>query len=175
LTPISTHPRLYPTRTRLIAWFAAVLLGFAALAIVAILIISILNVLPLLFITALFFTVLVTPVLLLTSLHPAIDVYEEGLQVTPLIWKSHFIPWESLSHLTRHRLLGPPPPERSGKKEVEGLMIVGDHGKWHFRVVGIFAGQRGKPVFAISDRTHQDYNKLRFNLKKSLPLHEDDE
>lgn len=175
MTPISTHPRLNPLRTRLISWFAALLLGTSALAVLVLLIVSILNVLPLLLITALFMFVLVSPVLLLTSLHPAIDVHEEGLQVTPLVWKSHFVPWQDLSHLTRHRLLGPPPTERSGKKEVEGLMIVGRQGKWHFRVVGIFAGQSGKPVFAISDRTHQDFNTLRYNLKKSLPFHEDDE
>lgn len=172
---ISTHPRLNPTRTRLIGWFAAVVLGISFVTAVALLVLSIVYVLPLLFLTALLLLVLVTPLLLLTSLHPAVDVHDDGLQVTPLVWKSHFILWENLSHLTRHHLLGPEPTERSGQQKVEGLMVVAKRGKWHFRIVGLFAGQAGKPVFAISDRTHQDFNKLRFNLKKSLPFHEDDE
>jgi hypothetical protein len=172
LTPISTHPRLHPRRQRLVGWFVRLTLGISLLVSSVMLVVAILNVLPLLFITALLVLGLNLPLFLLTSLHPGVEIYEEGVRLTPLVWKSDFVPWEALVYRTPHTMLKPAPPPRhpiQPKLRPEGLMIVGQQGAWHYRIVGIFSGFGWKPVFAVANHTHAHYPRLRDTLKSALP------
>lgn len=170
---ISNHPRQNPAIRRLTGWFVRLVIGLSALAGVGILLVAVLYTLPLVALMVVFLAGLNVPLLLLTSLHPDVELHEDGLRLMPLVWPSQFVRWDELAHTTPHSLLKPPPPERSIIKEKpqEGLMVVAQRGSlaWHWRLVGLMAGHGWSPVFGIASHTHTDYPALRRHLKKNLP------
>ncbi len=175
MTTISNHPRLNPTKQRLIALFVRIILAINLFISGTLLVISIIYVLPLLALTVVFLLALTMPIFLQTSLHPALEVREDGLYVQPLIWRNEFIAWESISHLTAHPMLKPAPPSQIpliNKTPQEGLLIVCHKGAaaWHYRLLGIITGQGVTPVFAFSNHTHADYKQLRRELKRRLKV-----
>ena len=175
MTIISNHPRLNPTKQRLIAIFVRIILGINSLLISGLLIIAVIYGLPLLMLTAIFLVALTTPVFLLTSLHPALEIREEGLYVTPLVWRSRLLEWVEISHLTVHPMLKPAPPSQIpliNKTPQEGLLIVCTKtaSGWHYRIIGVITGQGLTPAFAFSNHTHADYKQLRHELKRRLTM-----
>lgn len=175
MTTISNHPRLNPTKQRLIALFVRIILAVNLFISGVLLVTSVIYVLPLLTLTVFFIIALTLPVFLQTSLHPAFEVREDGLYVQPLVWRNELIEWNAISHLTAHPLLKPPPPSQIpliNKTPHDGLLIVCHKGMaaWHYQLIGMMTGQGRTPVFAFSNHTHQDYKQLRRELKRRLKV-----
>jgi len=112
-------------------------------------------------------------------LHPEITVREEGLRLKPLIWKASEVQWENLVTLTDHSLLPAPPPERQlrlrKKQPSVGAMIIAKQGAlaWPYCLVGFAAGHGLTPIFAISNKTHKNYEALAEALQERLPYQKD--
>lgn len=122
---------------------------------------------------------MIFPLVVLTALHPEITVREEGLQLKPLIWKASEVGWENLVALTDHSLLPAPPPDRQfrliKKRPAVGSMIIAKQGTlaWPYRLVGCAAGHGLNPIFAISNKTHTNYEALAAALQERLPYQKD--
>lgn len=174
---ISQHPHLGRTRRRIAHWFVWVVLLLSVVACVGLVVGGLWFGFPLMIIMAFLVVGLDVPLVMLTSLHPDIDVHEQGLMVTPLMGKARLVSWEDLRYISPHSLLKPHPPERATSSRTvqqEGLLVVAKPGAlaWHFRLVGVFTGHGWQPTFGATNTTHTDYNQLRFQLKKVLPLKE---
>ncbi len=167
---ISSHPHPNPSVRRLVGWLAAVGLLGVVFGTIGLLLIGFGYGLPLTIVMIPFLWGLSAPLLLLTSLHPVIIVEEEGLRLKPLVFPASFVQWDAIVELKEHSLLKPPPTTKRGrrKKAAKGHMIVATRLPIHYRVVGLFAGVGFRPVFAISDHTHQDYLQLYREIKKSI-------
>jgi hypothetical protein len=177
--PISSHPRLNPGRQRFAGCMARLGLLGAGLGVVGLLAVGIGYGLPLLILMIPFLIGLSVPLLTLTSLHPAITIEDGGLRLTPLVWKSSFVGWQDVERLTTHTLLKPAPPERyqrrrKGAAVHSGHMLVARRGAlpWHYCVVGVMAGFGWRPVFAVSNQTHTEYEKLHRELRQRLSSQE---
>lgn len=173
MTTISNHPRLNPTKQRLIAGFVRIILGISLILNIGLLIVAIIYILPLLLMTVILLTLLTLPLFMATSFNPTIEVREDGILVTPLVWRSRFIEWSQISHLTAHPMLKPAPPSQIPfikKTPQDGLLIVCSKttAGWHYRIVGVMTGYGRTPVFAISNHTHADYKQLHHELKRYL-------
>jgi hypothetical protein len=147
----------------------------AAIGSVGLLVVSLAYGLPLMALMIPFLIGLCGPLLVLTSLHPGIVVEQDGLRLTPLVWKSSFVRWADLERLTEHTLLKPPPPQRrsAGKRRVEiqsGVMIIARRGAlpWHYRIVGLMAGSGFRPTFAIASHAHVGYEALYKELQRRM-------
>lgn len=175
MTTISNHPHPKASTQRIVGCFAGVGLTCMVVGSLGLLIAGMVYGLPLLIIMIPFLIGLSLPLFLLTSLHPAIIVEENGLRLNPLVFPSSFVAWDDLLQITEHTLIKPPAPSKIQKyikKEPhEGEMILAKIGAlpFHYRVVGLMSSQGFKPTFAISNRTHVDYKILRSKIKKQLP------
>lgn len=175
---ISNHPHVYPSRRKIAGLFARLIMGFSLFAVVGFMLVAVFTRLPLFVLGIPFVLGLNIPMLLLTSLHPSVSVLEDGLMVEPLVWRGQFLAWSDIAYITNHHLLPPPAPERqilkSNRPPQEGLMVVAVSGKmaWHYRFVGLMAGEGLMPVFGVTNHTHEDYNTLRDTLKRELPMKE---
>jgi hypothetical protein len=122
---------------------------------------------------------MIFPLVVLTALHPGITANEEGLRLKPLIWKASELRWENLVALTDHSLIPAPPPDRQlrlRKKPAQvGYMIIVQRGAlgWPYRLVGVAAGHGLNPIFAISNKTHTNYEALAAALQDRLPYQKD--
>lgn len=169
---VSQHPHPQATTQRLIGIILT--LGIAGLVVggVGLLLMGILLGLPLMILAIPFFIALGIPLLLQTSLHPTIIVEENGIRLYPLVWRATFLRWEDIDYIRNHSLLKPPPPTRLARKGVllhEGMMIVTPRQAlpWHYHWIGLMVGDGFQhPMFAISNRTHVDYEILRETIKK---------
>jgi hypothetical protein len=175
LTTISNHPHPKASTQRIVGCFAGVGLACTVVGSVGLLIAGIADGLPLLVMIIPFLIGLSLPLFLLTSLHPAITVEEEGLRLKPLLFPSSFVAWDNLLDMVNHELVKPPAPskiqQRLKREPQKGEMILAKMGAlpFHYRVVGWMGGQGFKPTFAISNRTHIEYDALRSEIKKHLP------
>lgn len=167
---ISSHPHPKPRYRHLVGWLAGAGLMGVVVGTVGLLVVGIGYGLPLMVLMVPFLWGTGAPLLLLTSLHPVITVEEDGLCLKPLFFPASFVSWETIIEMTDHRLLKPLDNTRRGRqrKPVKGQMLLVERLPFHYRVVGAFAGYGFRPVFAISDRTHTDYEKLRREIKKNL-------
>lgn len=114
---------------------------------------------------------LATPLVLLIALYPRIEVREDGLVLHPNGLPPTYVPWEHVQRLTEHTLLKPPPPSKLKRTPHQGDMVLLQPGvvPFYYRIVSLIAGYGGTPVFAISNRTHVDYEDLKRLLKKQIP------
>ena len=168
---ISNHPHPNAKMQRLIGWLAGLGLLGTVVGSVGLLILGFGYGLGLMVLMVPFLLGLSTPLFLITSLHPAITVKENGLRLKPLVFPASFLQWESIREMTPHTLVKPPAPSklrRSSTQQGEMLLVVPNSLPWHYRMVGWMAGHGFTPVFAISNRTHVDYELLRDTVKKHL-------
>jgi hypothetical protein len=175
LTTISNHPHPKANTQQLVGCFAGIGLACTVVGSLGLLIAGIMNGLPLLVIMIPFLIGLSLPLFQLTSLHPAITVEEDGLRLNPLVFPPSFVAWDDLIEMTDHTLVKPPAPskiqQRLKREPHTGEMILAKMGvlPFHYRVVGLMGGQGFKPTFAISNRSHVEYEALRSEIRKHLP------
>ena len=172
----ASHPR--PGQNRLIQYGAAALLLVMLLAAALQVVLALLIQPGLLFLlTALLTLALIPFVLTLTTATPPISVDEHGLTITPVIWKSHVIPWAEITALKPYPLL---PQENAevtrrmlvGRKKyrpVEGVMLVIPALPVQYRIIGVLAGEGWTPVIAVTSRTHTDYDRIVAYIRKRVP------
>ncbi len=166
----STHPHPHP--------FIARVTQYGALAVFVIMLISVpLQVLltllgapgGLFVITALITLMLSPAVLMLTAVSPPVTLAADGLWLEPVVWRQRFIPWDAIDAVKVYPLLPGEDGEvqrrafvgRSNYRAAEGIMLVVPGLPPQYRVVGFFAGEGGKPVIALTNRSHTEYARLK--------------
>lgn len=121
------------------------------------------------FVSAVLTLLLAAPVLMLTAYAPPVSVDESGITLLPLIWKDRFVPWKNItavkiypllpgeeSEITRRAAVG-----RQKYRPAAGIMLVIPGLPPQYRIAGFFAGERGAPIIALTNRAHTDYETLR--------------
>jgi hypothetical protein len=117
-------------------------------------------------------------VLLLTTATPRVTVSPEGITIQPLVWKEQFIRWNDVQAIKNYPLLPPSDSEigrkamtgRRGYRPAEGKMLVIPALPIQYRVTGYLAGEGFTGVIALSNRTHQEYDRL---IKKVMIYYEE--
>ncbi|MCQ3930978.1 MAG: hypothetical protein DPW16_11010 [Chloroflexi bacterium] len=172
---LSNHPHPHPVLRRMVGWLALAGMIGILFGAVGLLIAGLTYGLSLMILMIPFLLGMIFPLIILTALHPQITLQEEGVQIKPLVWKTRLVSWEQLTGLTDHSLMKPPPPARqqnlTKRPVTKGQMILVEKGAlgWPFRIVGFAAGHGTTPVFAISSKTHRDYDQLLQTLKRRIP------
>jgi hypothetical protein len=117
-------------------------------------------------------------VLLLTTATPRVTVSPNGLTIQPLVWREQFVSWDAVQALKDYPLL-PPADSEIGRKALagrqryrpaQGKMLVIPMLPIQYRVTGYFAGEGFTGVIALTNRTHQEYDKL---IKKVMIYYEE--
>lgn len=120
-------------------------------------------------ISAVVTVLLVPPVLMLTAATPAVTLEQDGLWIEPLIWKRRFVAWGDVQAVKVYPLL----PQADGEVQrrafvgkqnyqaAQGIMLVITGLPLPYTITAFFAGEAGKTVIALTNRTHTDYPKLR--------------
>lgn len=161
----SVHPR--PWLDQLTQYAALLLLAFMLLTVPLQVVLALAGAGAMLL--AALLTLLLCPfVLLLTTATPAVTVYEDGIDIQPLIWPRRFVPWHEIETLKPYPLLPHPGGEfsrqalvgRSHYRPAEGLMLVIPSLPVQYRIAGFLAGEGAQPVIAITNRTHSNYADL---------------
>ncbi len=171
MTTISNHPHPKARTQRIVGLFAGLGLLGALLGSLGLLFIGLAYGLILMLIMIPFLLALSMPLLLLTSLHPAVRVEEKGLHLKPLVFRTSFLEWDAIVGMVEHSLVKPPPPSKIRRRDPhqgEMFLVQPGHLPWHYRMVGVIAGHGFQPVFAISNRTHVDHERLRDTIHQHL-------
>ena len=116
------------------------------------------------FVTAL----LALPLLMLTVVAPAVTVKDEGISIHPSIWKEHHIAWSEIQSVKIYPLLPAEDAEVTRKitvgrlkyRTAQGIMLVIPALPVQYRIAGFLAGERAKPIIALTNRAHADYETL---------------
>lgn len=168
---ISSHPHPNPIRQRLLGVVVRFALVGVVFATLGLLILGFGFGLPLMVVMVPFLLGLSSPLLLLACLHPAIEVQAEGLSIQPLVFKPHQIAWGAIETMVEHSLIKPVPPKRQKFiRPQQGQMLLLERGSLplQYRIIGLLAGHGFRPVIAISNRTHTDYETLRRTIQKAI-------
>jgi len=121
------------------------------------------------FILAGILTVLLSlPVLMLTALAPSVSVDDDGLTIHPIIWKQRTISWSGIEMVKVFPLLPTEDQEiprkwvvgKQNYRPADGIMLVIPELPVQYRIAGFFAGERGKPIIALTSRAHNNYETL---------------
>ncbi len=175
------HPR--PRLDQLIQWGSAVLAGAFVLCALASVLIALVFGLPLMVIGALFALGLAGAALLPTTAAPAVTLTERDLITRSRIWGRHAAPWSAVEMLKSYPLLPPAGAEvmrralvgQNRYRPAEGVLIAVRTLPFPYRIHGWFAGEGFTPAIALTNRAHQDYDRLidavmRQTQRKSAPL-----
>ncbi len=166
---LSDHPHPHPWQRALIGGLVAAGLAGEVFGVIGLLVLAIGFKLPLMAIMIPFLLTLIPPLLMLSTLHPRVTLYEAGLWVQPLVWRGCWIPWEAVTRIEDHTLI------RRGKtkdrqREHFGQLIVVEHGlTWPFAAVGLMAGLGWRiRAFGISTVAHVDYERLKSEILRAV-------
>lgn len=118
--------------------------------------------------TAILLLLMTAPVLMLLSVSPPVTVHDAGITLHPLIWREQTIAWSAIVAVKRYPLLPTPDQEvmrqvavgRKQYRAAEGIMLIVSGLPVQYRPAGVFAGAGGKPVIALTSRSHADYDRL---------------
>lgn len=125
---------------------------------------------------ALFTLGLALPVLMLTTLYPAVTVEQNGLLIQPVIWKPVRVAWSDIRAVKHHPLL-PPPDSEVGRKlmigrkkyqPAEGIMLVIPSLPFYYTVNGLFCGEGLTTVVAFTNRSHTEYRQLHRSIEQHV-------
>ncbi|MEL6268626.1 MAG: hypothetical protein AAFV33_25155 [Chloroflexota bacterium] len=119
--------------------------------------------------SALVTAALIPPVLMLTASTPGITIEKDGVWIEPVIWKRRFVLWEDVTAVKEYPLLPGADGETQrrafvGKQNYaapEGIMLVVPGLPLQYRITAFFAGEPGKGIVALTNRTHTEYPKLK--------------
>ncbi|PJF33824.1 MAG: hypothetical protein CUN57_01140, partial [Phototrophicales bacterium] len=157
------NPRLY----RLTQWLMFVVLCVVIVTVPLQLLIAVMYPKAVLFyLLALITLGLSAPLILYLTVTPTVSIHETGLTVHPFIGKSHLIDWEDVQAVKDYPLLPRQNHEvnkrlvvgRKRYKQAEGIMLIVPCLPMVYRVGGFFAGERGRKIIALTNRTHTDYD-----------------
>lgn len=121
-----------------------------------------------LLITSAITLLLVAPVLMLTTVTPAVTVSEAGITIEPVVWRSRAVRWDEIEAIKPYPLL-PPAEVEAGRRAIvgrrryrpaEGIMLVIPSLPPHYRFTGLFTGEGFTGIIALTNRTHTDYGRL---------------
>lgn len=123
--------------------------------------------------TAVTLVLLAAPVLMLLSVSPPVLLLEEGLQLQPLLWGKRLVRWHEIEAIKPYTLLPTAQHETERKalqgrkkyRPAEGNMLVIPTLPLPYRMAGFFAGE-GKPIIALTNRTHTDYEQLMARVER---------
>lgn len=132
---------------------------------------------PLLFLGVPLLGLLLLPLLHMLNASPPVSADDAGLTVRPFLLRERFIPWESVAEVRDYPLLPTENHETlrkfvvDGRKKYQaprGQMLIIPALPWPYRLTGLFAGAGGRPVIALTSRTHTDYDTLMARVSRSL-------
>ncbi len=115
-----------------------------------------------------FTLLLAAPVLMLTAVAPGVTVTAEGLRLHPVIWREQVVTWGQIKAVKDYPLLPTRDAEvnrrwmvgRGNYEPATGVMLVIPALPPQYRIAGFFAGERGQPIIALTNRAHTDYEAL---------------
>ena len=177
MTKITQHSPLSSNIYRLQQIIAACLLVLMSLAVAGLIVLAILIPAPLIGLMAVFMAILSAPVAMLLSVSPPLTVDEDGLTVEPFWGKSQRVAWNEIATMQVYPLLPQPEQEtewrlmrgRKRYRAAEGYMLIIPRLPLRYRVAGFFAGVRGQPLIAFTNRAHSDYDTLLQRVKAHIP------
>ncbi|MFW5692514.1 MAG: PH domain-containing protein, partial [Chloroflexota bacterium] len=111
---------------------------------------------------------LALPLIMRTAVAPAVTVDADGLTLRPMFWRDQRLPWSAVQAVRVFPLLPSEDAEvtrriavgRRNYRPAAGLMLVIPTLPPQYRIAGLLAGERGRPVVALTNRAHQDYDQL---------------
>jgi hypothetical protein len=167
---VSTHTHPNPRKDRLTQYGAVGLVVLMLLAVPALILLTLLGAPGGLFVLAgLVVLLLALPVLMVTATSPAVTLDDDGVTLHPVVWRERHIPWEAVTAVKDYPLL----PTESGEVNrrnfvgrrnytaAEGIMLIVPSLPPQYHIVGFFAGEPGRGVIALTNRTHTDYTQLK--------------
>jgi len=170
-----THPQ--PLKDRAIQ-YGAVVLALVMIICVPLLIILTLAGAPggLFVLIGVVLLVLTPVVLMLTATSPAVTLEDDGLRLAPRLWRARFVQWDEVAAVKTYPLMPSESQEVNrrnfvGRKNYtapEGIMLVIPSLPVQYRVLAFFAGEPGKGVVALTNRTHTDYKTLKREITRKL-------
>ncbi len=173
-THVYPHPNMgwYKLSQRLMAF----LLGIMLLALPLQVLLAFLTGGGLFLLTAFMLGLLTSPLVMFLSASPPLKLSTEGITIQPLWWKERLIRWEDITEMKDYTLLPNTNSEverrmLQGRKRyqmAQGKMLIVPSLSWQYRVAGYFAGEGGKPIIAVTNRTHTPYDDLIKRLEKHL-------
>lgn len=170
---IPVNPRMYAVGQLATALAAAALLISAP---VQIFVALSLRGAGLFLVTALLSVIFVWPLLLYLRATPPLTIDQDGLTLAPRVGKAVTILWRDVREVKPYPLLPSVDTEslrrvavgRKKYSEAEGLMLTSDALPWTYKAVGWFAGEGFRGAFAVTNRTHAEYAKLKKEIEKRL-------
>lgn len=166
----STHAHPNPPLDRITQYGAIILSVVMLLAVPLQVVLTLLGAPGGLFvITALITLALIPPVLMLTAVSPAVTLEQDGLWLEPRIWRRRFVAWDDIDAVKVYPLLPDANAEanrrafvgRKNYQAAEGIMLVIPALPPQYRIAAFFAGEGGKGIVALTNRTHTEYAKLK--------------
>ena len=168
-----THPN--PTAYKLTQWLILLATVVILLSVPLQILIAVIYPQAVLFYLMAVITLMLTaPLLLYLTVTPTVSLDDAGLTVHPFIGKSHYIDWDAIQAVQDYPLLPRQSHEvnkrlvvgRKRYKQAEGIMLITSQLPMVYRVGGLFAGERGRKIIALTNRTHDDYDHLVRQVKK---------
>ena len=168
-----THPS--PTAYRFTQWLLLILLCVILLAVPLQIVIALLYPQAVLFYVSAGITLLLTaPLLLYLFTTPTVSLDKDGITIHPLIGKPHPLTWDDIDRVDYYPLLPRQNHEvnkrlmvgRKRYKPAEGIMLLSSKLPTVYRVGGIFVGERGRKLIAVTNRTHVNYDQLHKHILK---------
>jgi hypothetical protein len=161
------HPN--PFQYQLEQWGALLLALLIIFAAVGLVVLAFLIPAPLFGIMALLLIALLAPVLMLLLLTPPVQIEADGLRIKPRFGGERFIAWGDIERLENYPLLPSANQEvlrqafvgRKQYRAAEGIMLIVPSLPAPYRIAGFFAGQKGVPILAFTNRSHSDYYALK--------------
>lgn len=165
----TTHTHPNPTLNRAVQYGAVVVAGLMVISAPLQVLLSFAGAPGGGFLLAAILTLLLAlPVLMLTAVAPAVTVSEGGLTIAPVIWKRQTIQWDDIQMVKNFPLMPTADMEvnrrylvgRKNYSPADGIMLLIPSLPLQYRIAGIFAGERGTPIIALTNRAHTDYETL---------------
>lgn len=128
------------------------------------------------YLTAIISLLFIPAIAMLIWAAPPVTLNDDGLTITPLIGRDCFVRWEDIAAVKDYPLLPTQDQEvnrrllvgRKKYRHAEGKMLVIPSLPLPYRATGLFAGEGGKPVIALTNRTHTDYDSLIRTVLKHM-------
>jgi hypothetical protein len=111
---------------------------------------------------------LALPLIMRLSVTPALTVQNETITIKPRFGKAHQVNWNQIEKVAPFPLLPSEDAEvvrratvgKNNYAVAKGLMLIIPSLPARYRVAGWFAGEGGKPIIAITNRSHTHYDQL---------------
>jgi hypothetical protein len=168
----------FPILYRLEQWGAMLLAILIVFAAIGLMLLAFLIPAPLFGLMALLLPFLLAPVLMLTLVAPPVWFETEGLRIKPYFWPERFITWQEIEAVKLYTLLPSANQEvlrqvAVGRKQYRaayGIMLIVPSLPAPYRIAGYFAGEKGAPIIAITNRSHNYSEGLidRIFVRKGL-------